>query len=306
MLTSSSGIELSYYISNGDTLELLCTDSTIYRFSNTNADWYGINHVDKEYGGKERYYYYKFAPKSFTLYNSSTSFATLRTRFNNLSEKGKITIYAIPKITLYVKSENSKNNVKQVTLKGFKYNNVTSKSESTTVSRTTLKSLPTSNVAVKPTCEYYVARGSAGENDHKSTTICDNGIVFTSGKYVFGIGYGENIYNHGNNTNTGDRYKTQEGTNIWGGSTHKATVSTSHCINGAPILFYADTSAAGVGDWIKTINKDLNTASNKNSKQLINFGYNRAINAIPLEDIFKAIKLLRSRNDSQSWSSFGL
>jgi hypothetical protein len=297
-LIDGSNIVLKYFykLSTDSTINELCTDSTTYKFSNINTDWCGINHVSGEYSGKDRYYYYKFSPKSYICYTSSKPFRTLRAAFDNLPQGQTLTIYAIPIITVKAQSENWRNTIKSLKVEGFTFNNTSSKTESATISCTTLKNYPSSANYVNPSCDYYIT-SSTNDSVYKATTICDNGIVFTSGNYVFGLGYGENIYDHSKN-----KYYTKDdtSTSIWGtGAVDKTSVS----IDGTPMLFYADATKEGVSSWVESINKTL---ANSKDKKLINFAYNRAINAIPLKDIFNAIYLLRSSNDSQSWSSYGL
>lgn len=303
IMTNDSKIEMRYYYStsSSSTPTLLYTDSTTYKFSNTNTGWYGINHVEKEYGGKDRYYIYKFAPKTFTCYSSSNTFKTLRTEFERLNKGGVITIYAVPVINVKVKSENSWNNIKGVTVNAFNYNSTTSKTESSTINRTTLKSFPSATKHVNAFCEYHISTTS-NDNQHKSTTICDNGIVFTSGKYVFGLGYAEHIYNHKKNNN--NSYTTNGSDKIWG-TRGFTTPGSNESIDGSPVLFFVNSEASGVKEWISKINTAFKGPSTVSYKKTINFNYNRAINTIPLEDIFYAIKHLRTTDDN-SWKKFGL
>ena len=227
---------------------------------------------------------------------NSSYFSTLQKAY----EAGDITVYVVPAVKINIKSENKKDNIKNVSFTGFWNNASTSKTESSTISRTTRTSDPSaSSTYVKPSCEYYVTT-TDNSNAHKSTTICDNGIVFTSGKYVFGLGYAEHIYNH-NMTKNSAAYSQQDGKNIWGkGGTVEPKVNES--ISGEPVLFLADSTSTGVKDWIKSVNSSLKKDTDK---EKINFNYNRAINAIPLKDIFEAIKHIRNTNTGD-WKKFGL
>ena len=111
------------------------------------------------------------------------------------------------------------------------------------------------------------------------------------------MGYGENVYDHSTN-----KYTPKGDTSIWGASDVSKYSTVSGSIDGTPILFYADATQAGVSNWISTIN---NTLGSSTDKKLINFSYNRAINAIPLKDIFNAIKHIRTTDDN-TWKKFGL
>lgn len=304
-MTGDSKIELNYYYAtpNSPGLTFLYTDATTYKFSDTNTSWYGINHTEGDYSGKDRYYYYKFSPKSFTCYSRSTTFNTLETEFGKIHSDSAITIYIVPKIKVSFISEENwlsiNSNIKSVKVEAFNFNSTTSKSESSIISRTTLKSFPAVSKYVNAFCEYNIS-STTNNSQHKSTTICDNGIVFTSGKYIFGLGYAEHIYNH--DAQNKSSYTSKDNTKIWGNAGSSAIPGTNESIEGSPVLFFVDSEATGVKDWIDSINKSLKNSTNKKT---INFNYNRAINTIPLKDIFEAIKHLR-KTETNEWKKFGL
>lgn len=141
----------------------------------------------------------------------------------------------------------------------------------------------------KITYKYTVKESSENveESNIKSTIICNDGIVTRAGKYVFGLGFAENVVNHKvNGYEQLDTANPHWNIKVTNDSAYRTRI---------PVLFYHEYSSnyyeSTAGGAIPT-NDGLRTSK----------GYAQRTNAIPLDDLFN---MLRSYNESDT-AQYGL
>lgn len=159
----------------------------------------------------------------------------------------------------------------------------------------------------------YVVTKKGEQENIKSTTIVNNGIVMRDGNYTFGLGYSNQVPDYG------DLYKpinpgAENGdTSVEIGWNHKAKEAPE------PILFYHEYKEDiykvdnGMIDFTSTDIKhnDLDELGNPT-----NSGFVKRTYAIPLKDIFEVVKHYKttgtitptevSNIDETDWSNYGL
>lgn len=119
------------------------------------------------------------------------------------------------------------------------------------------------------------------ENDSttKITTICEDGIVIRSGKHVFGIGAGAEVYDHAKNG-----YNPQSPNDpTWSPN----NIDASYLEN-EPILFYH----TALGDYY---DNDKNPKSSGTDLR----GYALRTHAIPLKDIFNVVRMMNESSTAK-------
>lgn len=288
MYKSSSyvDIHLAYSIDNGPLFELKKYNFDISNATNTydndgGNEWTGGQ--SSNYNNIWRYYKYKFRPTNYTIQSSSAStgdFTRIRTAYN---EGKEIAFYTY--MTFSLRSIGQKNiwkNPKEV-VSGISITRPIVLSGTSSASTTTMlisqgagqwgvSNAGSSNIMICYT------EGDANTNSTvKTTTICNDGIVTRAGDYTFGLGYSGNIVDH-----KSGGYDTVSADN--------PTWAITAGVTNVPVLFYYKNDPNYYKDGEpKTGGKD-------------NTGYAKRIHAIPLSDIFGAIRTIRS----SSLTKYGL
>jgi hypothetical protein len=280
MYKSSSyvDIHLAYSIDNGPLIELKKYNFGISNATNTydndgGNEWTGDQ--GSNYNNIWRYYKYKFRPTNYTIQNSSAStsdFTKIRAAYN---EGKEIAFYTYMTFSLRaIGQKNIWKNPKEV-VSGISITRPivlfgTSSSSTTTMlisqgaGQWGVSNARATNVMIEYT------EGDANTNSAvKTTTICNDGIVTRAGDYTFGLGYSSNIVDHKN----GGYDKVSADNPTW---------AITAGVTNVPVLFYYknDPNYYKNGE-PKTGGKD-------------NTGYAKRIHAIPLSDIFGAIRTIRS------------
>ena len=132
---------------------------------------------------------------------------------------------------------------------------------------------------------YTITESTAAASDVKATTICNDGMVVRAGGYVFGLGYTENAVDHERNG-----YTPQNSSDP-----HWKMINKDYYLQNIPVLFYYKHND-------NYYNSDKSPKSNGTTTEFgatSSKGYATRMNAIPLEDIFKAVEILRSNEASQ-------
>lgn len=141
----------------------------------------------------------------------------------------------------------------------------------------------------KPTIEYsYYSIIPDASSEINSTTIAEDGIVHRTNDYVFGLGYSKAVIDHSksgyNHAGKADGSFSETDDASWSGSDYKTNI---------PVLFY-HTVEPKVDDTAGTYYKKSGDNILPNNESYNNKGFAQRIHAIPLEDIFNAIRYLRS------------
>lgn len=283
MYKSSSHVDihLAYSIDNGPLIELKKYNFSISNATNTydndgGNEWTGGQ--GSNYNNIWRYYKYKFRPTNYTIQNSSDStsdFAKIRAAYNDGNE---ITFYTY--MTFSLRSIGQKNiwkNPKEVVsgisisrpivLTGTNTASTTTMLISQGAGQYTVSNAKSTNIMIQ-----YTDGNTNTNSTVKTTTICNDGIVTRAGDYTFGLGYSSNIVDHRQNGG----YDTV--------STDNPTWAITAGTTNVPILFYYKNDP----------NYYKDGEPKKGGKD--NIGYAKRIHAIPLSDIFGAIRTIRESN----------
>ena len=292
MYKSSSFVDvhLAYSIDNGPLIEL-----KKYNFSISNATnnyendggnaWTGGK--GSNYNNIWRYYKYKFRPTNYTIqnsYDSTSDFAKIRTAYN---EGKEIAFYTY--MTFSLRSIGQKNiwgNPKEV-VSGISITRPIVLAGTNTASTTTMLinkgagQYDVSDAASTNIMIQYTDGDTNTNSTVKTTTICNDGIVTRAGDYTFGLGYSKTIVDHSKDGGYNTASTTSKTDPSW---------TTTGTVNNVPILFYYKNDPNYYKDGEpKTGGKD-------------NTGYAKRIHAIPLSDIFGAIRTIRK----SSLTKYGL
>lgn len=251
--------------------------------SNSSFEYYGYNTSgtlmtgDNNYSGRWRYYSCDLCIKDIILNSTDTIHKKLVENYNN-TNIDTIILYVYPEFSLYFKGDNK-------TIKCARVSKIIQNKASST-NNNSLKIITDKYVQWKyydycndnsyyPTIYFdfidYSVNALVNDN-FKSTTLCNNGIVIRDGNTVFGIGYGKSILN--------PTYDKLSDDLSW---------SSKNGIDDKPMLFYHHYNAGYYNEYGQLkVDIDDNTTRD---------GYARRMNAIPLEDIFSVIKYVRSKTD---------
>ena len=296
VLNSDSQLQLKvYYAIGNNTIKELYTDTKIYKFDysttsilyDTNCKWKGWNENGVWLGNNDndnwRYCAFTFRPYDINIPSS-----VCNDIFTALNNNNTVYIYVVPYFKLAAHALRNWWQDRRDSLAGIcatcprvlKTN--TSRSASTTITKidTNLPLTEARSEKNNGYVTYYINKLIELDNGVSSTTICDDGIVMRSGQYVFGLGYTQNAVDHRVN-----KYYNIGGTDpSW-----KVSDSAENNYISKPILFYHKYDAR------------YYNGKEPYTKDKSNKGYAKRMHAIPLEDIFEAIRYIR-----ESTSTYGL
>ena len=268
--------------------------STSSTADNNGFEWDGsYKNGDPNYSYNEvwRYRSYIFKPSKFTITSNTTGFNDIVNAYNN----GKsVEFRIVPTFKLKAHSQKSKDLIGGICVtcpRPIEISNTSGISSTKLVSgdknRTGKYKLPIyQNVAsCTGSVSYTVTESTAAASDVKATTICNDGMVVRAGGYVFGLGYAENAVDHERNG-----YTPQNPSDP-----HWKMIDKDYYLQNIPVLFYYKHND-------NYYNSDKSPKSNGTTTEFgatSSKGYATRMNAIPLEDIFKAVEILRSNEASQ-------
>lgn len=267
---------------NGD--ETYSMDYTVSSNSkNSGNEWTGFNDKGEKLGGNwewaVRYYSYAFKVDKFVLNPSSDKDGTYQKIANAYNQGHTIDIYLYPVFELTARGQEGKSIVDYITISNIVACNTATVNAS--------KKLVKQSKYITVQDATYNAGASLQYNSNKitdgtqnNTTICENGIVMRSGKYVFGLGYGK-VVNHDKQGYSVDDAGT-EGSNYPYWNINDSTNVTDKYID-APVLFYYEHDD-------EYYDIDNNTKIKEGKVGDDNEGYARRIQAIPLNDLFEMVR----------------
>lgn len=284
-------LELYYAVDSGEP-ETLGISSTYnfgystYNTSNNNGyEWIGFKATGEplsEYGNRGeqwRYNSFKLMPHNMNIPSNNAKYKDIVNAYN---ARKNITIYVVPKFTIKAHSQTDMS-IRKTLVSGIrvtcprKYTindgtivigNVMSKlNNSVSVSFNVVNPNNTGKI------EYTTLSKSA--SSVKNTTICDDGVVMRAGDYVFGLGYAKTVVNH-------NKCNDMDNNGYW---ITKDVSEENAYLKDIPVLFYHKYDSKYY--------KDDHTPKNDNGNTIK--GYSERINAIPLEDIFKCVSIVRSK-----------
>lgn len=271
-------------------------------------EWRGYNDKGDQPDGEWhwRYKEFRFRPKKFVISSNLSENSEYLKIVNAYNNGASIDFYVYPKFTLKASGQTLLNVQKKV-VKGVRatvpipvsadtgvnvkdndkvyigglLQNGKYKGQPKTKNWTGYKD---SFVDAAATLNYNEIVSKTEASNINVTSICEDGIVIRSGNSTFGLGTIEKVFDHkelgyiNSVTNVNDK-------GSWGSG------QTAKYIDNVPALFYY---------------KSYDTANNglKGKENSVET-FARYVDAIPLEDIFNSIKLLRQR-DTNAWSNFGL
>lgn len=231
--------------------------------------------------------YYAFRIRPYNISFTGKSLNKLLDAIKTQVSSGNGKLYLVPAISINMHTQNKQINV----LKRIYATLIRPCSESSSPS-TYAKRVTTGvnvlftgqkNKSVLPIVYTNIIK-SETQDDTKITTICDDGVVIRSGKYLFGLGFAKGI-NHDRSSGT-----RNAGYNQTSSSADNTFLQwepyDSSTLNGEkyvdePVLFFYD------GDLAKKYEADSNKLSTDNE------GFAKRINSIPISDIFECIKLIK-------------
>jgi hypothetical protein len=306
LLHSDSNLVLKiYYVINntlydaGAAIQSFKFDhSTNSAKNDSGYEWVGISEKGADFGSKDyankwRYRTYIFKPNNMQITRSNPGFNNIRNAFNQGSP---IEIFIVPIFRVKAHSQNNiwgnpkdlAGGVRASCPRPVSISSTTNDMKTKLISGNgfttgkykyaVYKSAKTNTAKI----EYTVSVTSSSSSDVKTTTICNDGIVMRAGGYVFGLGYAENIVDH--NKNDYDEVAT-------GSNPHWSMKNPNNYKQNIPVLFYHKHN----NNYYYSNHLPKNDSTDSK-------GYAQRMNAIPLEDIFNAIKILR--NDD--FSKYGL
>lgn len=265
--------------------------------NNSDYEWYGYDNSGNQLSGEDnwestawRYIDFEFKSNDFVITNTCKDFDYILKAYNG---DKTINIYVMPEFYLYFKGqdgglfEGAKKLIKNicvytpvpVKIAGYSPVNASDtlvySNNDDNIYKTKLNGRTVTGVVGSTISYKYDTKNEEGV---KSTTICNDGVVFKTGDYIFGIGYSNAIYDHAQYG-----YSKDDDGEQW------ENVNDYNYLIG-PMLFYHKYSE----DYYKGNNTPYDDKTNN--------GYARRMNAIPLEDIFNIIK--HARTDAK-WQ-FGL
>lgn len=270
--------------------------STSSTADDSGFEWVGVNIDGSSFGSgnydtKWRYRSYVFKPSKFTITSNSTGFDDIVSAYNS----GKsVEFRIVPTFKLRAHAQKSKDLIGGICVTCPRPIEI---SDTSGISSTKLISgdkytggkriFPIyKNVAsCTGSISYTVTESTAAASDVKATTICNDGMVVRAGGYVFGLGYAENAVDHERNG-----YTQQDSSDP-----HWKMINKDYYLQNIPVLFYYKHND-------NYYNSDKSPKSNGTTTEFgatSSKGYATRMNAIPLEDIFKAVEILRSNEASQ-------
>ena len=229
-----------------------------------------------------RYYRFIFKPTDFTLQTNTSNTSDFRKIVNAYNDGKQITFYIFSSFNLTVVGQQNVLGKSKEIVSGIEISRpvVVPAYDKSTTTQLNLFSTGTFNETETHGVNAQVTYGvnvSLSKNEIKSTTLCNDGIVTRAGDYTFGLGYSKTIVDHSKDGGYNIASTTSKTDPSW---------TTTDTVNNVPILFYYKNNSdyylnSGSGGMEpKTGGKD-------------NAGYARRIHAIPLSDIFGAIRTIR-------------
>ena len=219
-----------------------------------------------------RNYRFYFRPSNMVIPPQYTAlFNFIKLLYDSGTE---LTFYVVPNYKLYfIGQKNIWGNPKQI-VSGISISSIQPLTQVMSLSATkqliktdeTFKGIASTGFSA----QYLTTTTNDSTSNVKTTTVCNDGIVTRVGNTTFGLGYCKNIVDHKN----GGYNPVSSDNPSW------AITKTK---NNVPVLFYYDHS----GQYYDT-NKNPKTGGTDN------IGYAKRMYAIPLSDIFEAIKTIRS------------
>lgn len=297
VLNSDSQLQLKVYyaIGNSNAIKELYTDTKIYKFNystnsilyDTSCKWKGWNENGVWLGDNDNDNW-RYCAFSFRPYNISIPSSVCDEIFTELNNNSTVYIYVVPYFKLaahvlrnwWADRRNSLAGICATCPRVLKTN--TSRSASTTITKidTNLPLTEARSEENNGYVIYYINKLIGLDNGVSSTTICDDGIVMRSGQYVFGLGYTQDAVDHRVN-----EYDRMDNDPSW-----KVSDKAENNYISKPILFYHKYD----NRYYNGKEPYTNDKSNK--------GYAKRMDAIPLEDIFEAIRHIRE----STANSYGL
>lgn len=254
---------------------------------------------------------FMFKVTDFTIAKNSTIYNEIKNAYNSDIAVG---LYIVPEYYIHISSDkNNWGNYGDV-FRGMLATTPVPIKNNYTISNTAALEHKNStsgtylDTGFNPAIEYnyYASFDTSTLNEINSTTIAENGIVHRTNDYVFGLGYSKAVVDHsaaGGYEYTGKTIGEFKDAS-WKSTTYKKNI---------PVLFYYDVNPIINTNVSATYYEKVSAGSNPVSQGDIvrplndsydNEGFARRIHAIPLEDIFNAIKHIRETQGT--WTKFGL
>lgn len=138
------------------------------------------------------------------------------------------------------------------------------------------------------------SNNNTNDSNIKTTTLCNDGLVTRAGTYVFGLGFAETIINHEENEYDiiNDSRYTSEHNPHWK-IKHYGSDEYKSFKQNVPVLFYHKYDKRYYDYGITDVLDGSYGEIKPNNSTTTTKGYAQRTNAIPLEDIFNAIRVLR-------------
>ena len=232
---------------------------------------------------------------------------TIASGKDKLPSKEIIELFIVPEVYIHIKSDKNTWGNHGDVIKGMLFTVPVPIQNSYTISNNSVLEHKNSTsgtylTSFKPTIEYsYYSSKSDNVSEINSTTIAEDGIVHRTNDYVFGLGYSKAVIDHSKSegyTHAGEATGSfnENGDASWNSTTYKTNI---------PVLFYHKVEPI-VNDKKGNYYKDPKDSGGlvvPCNESYTNKGFAQRIHAIPLEDIFNAIKHMR---ENDSYAQFGL
>ena len=267
-----------------------------YSTGNTNNDngyeWVGYDEngssLSGNYKNRWRYYSYGFIPDKIVINpvsDDTNIFNKIATAYN---AGQKIELYLYPVFHLHAKGQKDKDVVSGLRVKRILPTSKSVQISSGTLSKQSAYYKPSESAITNSgsILSYTINSEVDDENASNNTTICENGIVMRSGKYVFGLGYGKS-FDH----STQEYDVVGKENDQYDPSWKESDDSTINKYVNAPVLFYYEHDE----NYYK--GKD-NPKAGKSLE-----GYAKRVHSIPLKDLFDVIRYIRTKTDFSTWLS---
>lgn len=264
-----------------------------YSTGNTNNDngyeWVGYDKEGKSlsdnYKNRWRYYSYGFIPDKIVI-NPVTDDTNIFNKIATAYDAGqKIELYLYPVFHLRAKGQKDKDVVSGLSVTRILPTSKSVQISSGTLSKQSAYYKPSESAITNSgsILSYTINSEADDENASNNTTICENGIVMRSGKYVFGLGYGKSFDHSTQEYNVEDKANNP--------SWKESDDSTINKYVNAPVLFYYE--------------HDENYYSSKDNPKTDKTleGYAKRVHSIPLKDLFDVIRYIRTTTDFSTWLS---